>query len=397
MNGEPPARDRAWAVLLVVVVLVPVVVAIEHAAFTRAPLLGDFALLDLRIRDVFTLHPPLVGVYSRYGWNHPGPLLFYAMAPFVKVLGGASWTTPVVATLLQGIAFVLVARLAWRLGGVLAVAGALLFTAVPYGLLGPSAMVAPWNPYIAMPFFALFVLQAWSAVTGDTRQVLWAAVVGTFLVQTHIGYLPFVGVTAVFVTVFLVRDRALRRPATVRTLQWTALALGVLWLPAVLDQVTGGANLRKILDYFEHPRAVAGVSIWDGARVFGRAFREAGEWLRHGEVPLNAAMPVTPPASWGWLALLAALLVLGALAAWRTGHRSDRRILALAALLCAVHRSRWRGWSHRCSTTSRRGGCGSRHWPSSPVGCASRAGSVSSRPRAPARASPRSRRCCSPP
>lgn len=40
---------------------------------------GDRALIELRTRDV-GVHTPLLGSYSRYGFNHPGPLWFYVLA-----------------------------------------------------------------------------------------------------------------------------------------------------------------------------------------------------------------------------------------------------------------------------------------------------------------------------
>ena len=50
---------------------------------------GDLAVFGFRLDDV-TSHPPLVGAYSRYGWSHPGPLLYYALwAPYQAVGGGA--------------------------------------------------------------------------------------------------------------------------------------------------------------------------------------------------------------------------------------------------------------------------------------------------------------------
>ena len=48
---------------------------------------SDWAAIELRTRDVGTWRTPLVGPYSRYGWNHPGPLLFYVLAVPYRMLG----------------------------------------------------------------------------------------------------------------------------------------------------------------------------------------------------------------------------------------------------------------------------------------------------------------------
>ncbi|MFP5487294.1 MAG: hypothetical protein ACLGHQ_03180 [Acidimicrobiia bacterium] len=50
---------------------------------------GDIALIELRIRDVLSAHPPLTGAYSRYGWDHPGPAFFWLAALPYRLLGGA--------------------------------------------------------------------------------------------------------------------------------------------------------------------------------------------------------------------------------------------------------------------------------------------------------------------
>ena len=50
---------------------------------------SDHALTELQVRDVGH-HPVLVGLYSRGDWSHPGPALFYLLAPFYRLVGGAS-------------------------------------------------------------------------------------------------------------------------------------------------------------------------------------------------------------------------------------------------------------------------------------------------------------------
>ena len=42
--------------------------------------IGDIALIELRARDVLSRDPPLSGVYSRYGWSHPWPLMYSVYA-----------------------------------------------------------------------------------------------------------------------------------------------------------------------------------------------------------------------------------------------------------------------------------------------------------------------------
>ena len=56
----------------------------------------DLAQTEMRVRDVFTLHPPLIGLPGRIGTlarqgSHPGPLSFWLLAPFYKLFGSSAW------------------------------------------------------------------------------------------------------------------------------------------------------------------------------------------------------------------------------------------------------------------------------------------------------------------
>lgn len=148
-------RERAFAVLLVLLALRPyLVLLVTRIGHLYTPE-GDNGTIDLRVRDVWSLHPPLVGPYSTFGWNHPGPLLFYAPAIPSLLSGFAAWGTQVGGALLQGLAVVWLAWLAWRRGRL----PLLGVTMVGVGLLAlatsPFVVRNPWNPYVPFPFFAL--------------------------------------------------------------------------------------------------------------------------------------------------------------------------------------------------------------------------------------------------
>ena len=93
---------RALVTSAFVVALAGVVAAVITRAGRAYLPLGDEANIDLRVRDVFTGDTPLVGAYSR-GFSHPGPLLFWLLAPLSAVTGGAAWANLVGGALLQGI------------------------------------------------------------------------------------------------------------------------------------------------------------------------------------------------------------------------------------------------------------------------------------------------------
>ena len=153
---------------------------------------NDRASIDLMVRDVFSTHPPLVGAYSR-GFNHPGPLLFWVLAPLTALAGGAAWATLIGSALLQGVGIVAVAWISFRRGGTAFMLVMLAALGLAYtGLAAGHGFLEPWNPFAAFPFFLFFLLEVWAFATGDRWQALGAVIAGTFVVQAHIGYVPLV-------------------------------------------------------------------------------------------------------------------------------------------------------------------------------------------------------------
>lgn len=49
---------------------------------------GDVALIEMNVCDAWSGHPRLAGAYSRFGWAHPGPLMFHAFALPYRLFGG---------------------------------------------------------------------------------------------------------------------------------------------------------------------------------------------------------------------------------------------------------------------------------------------------------------------
>lgn len=103
----------------------------------------DLAIIDLRVRDVWSVHFPLTGLFSRPGWNHPGPAMFWFIAILSGVTDHAPWATRVGGPILAAIAFASLAIVTPRAGR-----GPLLAAAAMTGLtfLGFEPWVAPDDP-----------------------------------------------------------------------------------------------------------------------------------------------------------------------------------------------------------------------------------------------------------
>ena len=323
--------------------LIPVLVVVFGRAGRAYLPTQDFAVLDLRVRDVWSGDLPLVGVYSRFGWNHPGPLLFWLLAPLNWLFGGAPWTTLVGHAALQGIAIVGAAWTAWRRGGLAVVLGAMAVILLTYAAIGDYLLFQPWNPHVALIAFPWFVLAAWGVAVGDTRDVIVAAVLATFLVQAHVGYAPLVLACALVALVFVVLDaraaratRAADQPgAWARWRRPVIVAAGVtvvLWIPVVVDQLTQSpGNLRAMARYFlKGDQPAAGLA--KGMGWLAAEYRGRPPWLGGGDL-FDPFTFEAWPRSRAWLLIpLVLLVVAGVVSRRRRDTRAFRLVVMTAAL-----------------------------------------------------------------
>lgn len=315
------------------VALVPFVVAVVTRTGRDYVPVGDIALMDLRVRDVWSSDIPLVGAYSRFGWNHPGPAAFYLLAPVSIVSGQPAWATQVGNALLQAAVVAAIAWVAWRSGGLSRLLAVLALVGLAFGAMGPSMVLDAWNPNVAYPMFVLFVLLAWILSYGTPRVLPAVAVVGTVLVQSHLGYLPLVAAATMLAVVLCVRDgrswTGFRRPAA-----WTLVALVALWTPPLLHEFMHPSNVRRLARAQTDPaEPVLGIS--RAARVLAEEFRIPPPWLGGKHRLDEFANTVVLQSAW-WLVIPLGLLIVAALATRRRSARGSAELLALTATLAVV-------------------------------------------------------------
>ena len=91
---------------LTLVLAVPLLIAIVVLHSPRWYPLLDMAQTELRVRDVWSSHPPLIGLAGRIGpfnengGSHPGPLSFYALWPVYALFGSHAYGMQVANCLL---------------------------------------------------------------------------------------------------------------------------------------------------------------------------------------------------------------------------------------------------------------------------------------------------------
>jgi hypothetical protein len=258
---------------------VSAVFLVVRAGRTYTPT-ADNALIELNTRDIGH-HPVLVGLVSRDGWSHPGPALFYLLAAPYRLTGSSSIALPLGALAINAAAIAGIAVVARRRGGLSLMLLTLLGVGLLVRALGPEFVADVWNPYIPVLAFGFFLFLTWEMTCGQTWALPVAAGVGSFCIQTHIGYLALVIPLLAWGVAWLVRSlvKAHRLAALGRAALVTAAVLSVLWLPPLVDELLHSpGNLSAIADYFRHPHQSAH-TLADGYRIVGAQFELTPEWL----------------------------------------------------------------------------------------------------------------------
>lgn len=278
-----PSRSSVRRLGVVAATLGPLgVSAVRLIWLTGYRALGDDAAIELHVRGVGR-HLVLLGPYSRYGFQQPGPALFGILAVPYRLLGSSSTALLAGALAIVGGSMLGIVLVAYRRGGVLPATCTAIVTLLLARSLGATTLRDPWNVYVTVLPLLLLILLTWSLACGDPWMLPWAAGVSTFLVQSHVAYVPAsLALVAwgcarlAFLTRGQSRDEASKatvlRPALV-----TAAVLVVLWLPVAVDQLRGGHNLQRIARFFTHQHAVAS---WHEAwHVFALQTSWRAEWL----------------------------------------------------------------------------------------------------------------------
>jgi hypothetical protein len=328
--------QRAILWLCLLLAILPLLPSWSYvASYPWAPMSvdDDNALLEIATRRA-AHGEQLLGSYSRFGWNHPGPMQFTLMAP-VYVLTESQNASVYAAALTWNTLWVLAAVfVAWKLGGSrlsLLAAGTL---ALLLAQLGPDLVSHAWGPHaVVLPLFLYVLLGAGFAQRGGA----WLpglAFVGTFLVQTHVGTGPTVVALAGAALLLWNRTRAPGARISRRAAAWTACILAVFWAPPLVEQLRNSpGNLRLVVAFFRAHHE---------AHPFGEIADSVTRLL--GALPLSLATILVPSTSdrrgigAGLFALaLVALLPLAAASSRRRGRTFATALgtLSFVGVACA--------------------------------------------------------------
>ena len=329
MFGISRQRPLEWKTIGIVtsIISVPLVIAVVTLiARERWFPAGDMAQAELHMRGFFT-HPPLVGAAGRIvgdagtQGSHPGPALWVAMLP-VYLLGARSSDALMLAVVSVHIVSILAAvMLAYRRGGRLLAALTGLATLCFVRSSGTDFMIEPWNPWLALLPFMVFILLIGEVVApvslsspkGRATAFVIAVVVGSYCVQCHAGYVPLVFAAFFGALGVLVYD--VGRKGHIFQTVGISLCVGLaMWTPPILDQWrrTPG-NLSVLWQHFASPSEPT-IAFGSAVRVIATQMNILGPWL-------TGPGARAPSETWaqypGFIAFVALVLVVAVLARQR--------------------------------------------------------------------------------
>ncbi len=239
---------------------------------------GDMALIELATRHA-SEGRQLLGPYSRFGFHHPGPAMFYLLAPLYAASGGLFVSLLFTALLANAVLLGGAAWTAWRAGREEALLPALVVLPLLALYIRPSYLCSVWNPNLAIVPFLAALLALAAVIAGRMAFLPLAVGAGSLALQCHLGFLlPLAAAGGLSAAARLIgpvrRWLGLDDRSAGRWGAWAALATGlavVMWAPTVVEQLTGSpGNVTRIVEFLRRPsephglggsiRAVAGAS-----------------------------------------------------------------------------------------------------------------------------------------
>jgi hypothetical protein len=225
-----------------------VVVAAALFGVRQAPPIttdSDFVVTEL-YTELATRGQLLSGAYSRFGWKHPGPLYFYLQAPLYAASGHHAASLFAVAVAINLAAILTLACVARRDHGPLVVLLALACLIFAWRV--PRLLASPWTAHVPVMAMMAFVTICGAVVSGRYRLLPPLMIFGSFVTQTHVGYVPVVGLLSVAAIASVV---ARRRRRSVGILAVSAGTWLLVWLPPLGDAwLNSGGNLALLWRFF---------------------------------------------------------------------------------------------------------------------------------------------------
>ncbi len=327
LNNVKSSKVRLIAIILVVC-SPPYIAECLRTRSTKWQLVGDPALEVLGALDVGS-YTRFLGVYSRFDWQHPGPAIFFLLAiPShigTHIAMNVMYWTVFLNLLFVAMAIAFIWNSAGRLGAL--ILGSCLILANINGIADVSSA---WNPAIALPFFALFLIItmfAWS----NHYALVWISLLGSVVIQLHVSYV--IPVLTILLVLLIARVNQRKSGGVLfnsRELLFTFGTNFVVWCLPLWDQFFGSGNFERIFHHF--------VSNPENQVGYGRSSRIIAYHLLP-RAPWNGALELVSftqnsEVSALWLFLPAFFFLFLVWAARR--HEPELRVAVLAIAMVGV-------------------------------------------------------------
>lgn len=338
---------KILAALALAAAVAPLFVALVAAHDEGWRPLGDDAAISVLTHDVFSTRTPLLGMPTSLGTtdadrsHHPGPLEFWSLAPLERAFGSGPFGILAGVVAVNAAAIVLIGVVVSRLTNARTALAALALCAALAWSFGRQNVVDPWNPFIALfPMFALCVL-TWAAVSGR-RYALWGvALVGSYVAEAHLLYVPLAAglfVTAVLgVAESMLRRRRhglLRTRDAAVTAGGTLAVLAIAWALPVYDQLAHEPGNFTGMWRSLHTKTAPHVGLRYAWRVMVDAIGLPPLFLRRND---NVGYVGAPANHLGALAIFTAILLVAVLAgATIIAIRRRDRVAAAVGLVAGI-------------------------------------------------------------
>jgi hypothetical protein len=254
------------------------------------------------------------GAYSRFGWHHPGPLLYQVLSPAYRWSGyreaSLKWAMTAINVVCLALLLVAGTRLSPRL------TACLVLALTPLIWHEQRLIFWSWNPVAAVIPLTAALLLTGGVAAGALNLLPALGLLLSLIAQAHLGFAPIalaLGLVAlVGATVF---DPAREWAALGK---WTALSAAITSAVWFIPLAFGSHNLRDILAFWLQPHAP---QPW--TEVINTVAVELSVPFAWSRELITGDHVTAHPWQLAWAVLFYPLLSLSAFSALRRGDRAE--------------------------------------------------------------------------
>ncbi|UCH94212.1 MAG: hypothetical protein JSV88_28620 [Candidatus Aminicenantes bacterium] len=237
-------------------------------------LISDEATLELRVLNA-TRHIQYLGPYSRFGWNHPGPIYFYLLLPFYALFSMGTQSLYVGAVFINIVSLLTLLYFLFKSkNNYFFYFMAFLLSLYIVYVLGFNAFSTIWNPYVTILPFAAIIFMCTYLSLGNLKVLPLVALFSSFVVQTHVAYIPVLS-GIIFISLLLCglekrrvsknspleKDGQKPGKETLKSIGITIGVLLVLWIIPIVETIKyPPGNLMQLVYYFMSSTTSHGLS-----------------------------------------------------------------------------------------------------------------------------------------